>query len=107
MSTKVNFQIEQGTDIIVNINLSGVDALDLTNYTARSQFRRHYYSNNYHEFDANVTDSNTITLSMSAVDSANVDAGRYVYDVEIISPANSVTRIVEGIITVSPEATKS
>jgi hypothetical protein len=32
--------------------------------------------------------------------------GRYSYDVEVISPANMVTRIIEGIIDVSPNMTR-
>jgi hypothetical protein len=33
-------------------------------------------------------------------------AGRYVYDVEIISAANVISRLVEGIATVTPEVTR-
>lgn len=107
MATKANFTIEQGTDVQIDINISDTDIVDVSGYTARSQMRRHYLSTNYHAFTASVQDANTVVLTMSAVNSANVAPGRYVYDVEIISPANVVSRLVEGMITVSPEVTRS
>jgi len=36
----------------------------------------------------------------------NREAGRYVYDVETTSGSGVVSRIVEGIITVTPEVTR-
>jgi hypothetical protein len=106
MATKVNFMIEQGTDIQIDINISDVDIVDISGYTARSQMRRHYQSSSYHAFTATVQDSNTVVLTMSSALSANVSPGRYVYDVELVSPANTVTRLVEGQITVTPEVTR-
>lgn len=106
MATKANFTIEQGTDIQIDINISDVDIVDISGYTARSQMRRHYQSTTYHTFTATVQDSNTVVLTMSATNSSNVSPGRYVYDVEIISPSNTVTRLVEGLITVTPEVTR-
>lgn len=106
MATKANFIIEQGTDVQIDINLSDADVVDIDGYTARSQLRRHYQSTNYHSFVATVQDSNTVVLTMNAAVSSNVSPGRYVYDVEIISPANVVSRLVEGMITVTPEVTR-
>jgi hypothetical protein len=48
----------------------------------------------------------TATL-VAAAQTANVKAGRYVYDLELVnSNTLTVERVVEGIITVYPEATK-
>ena len=44
-----------------------------------------------------------LTISLTANQTAALDAERYVYDVEIVSPTNEVTRVLEGIITVRPE----
>ena len=42
-------------------------------------------------------------LFRSSTTSSNIKAGRYVYDVKITSPGNTVTRVIEGILTVTPK----
>ena len=48
-----------------------------------------------------------VTISLTAAQTAAVKAGRYVYDVEITgtSPVETL-RVLEGLITVTPEVTK-
>lgn len=106
MATKANFIIDQGTDVQIDVNISDVDLVDITGYSARAQMRKHYQSSTYHTFTASIQDANTVVLTMSAAVSGNIEAGRYVYDVELVSPSNTVTRLVEGMITVSPEVTR-
>jgi len=43
---------------------------------------------------------------MSANTTANVVAGRYVYDVELVDSGNVATRLIEGIVTVTPQVTR-
>ena len=43
---------------------------------------------------------------MTAATTANLTPGRYVYDVVMTSPANTKTRIVEGIATVLASVTR-
>jgi hypothetical protein len=44
---------------------------------------------------------------MTATNTANVSAGQYVYDVEYTqTDATTIERLAEGIVTVSPQATK-
>ena len=43
---------------------------------------------------------------MNAATSANVVYGRYVYDCELTSSGNTVSRLVEGIVTVTPQVTR-
>ena len=45
-------------------------------------------------------------LSLSANVTGNLEAGRYVYDVVVHDAANTITRVVEGIVTVNPQVTK-
>jgi hypothetical protein len=47
-----------------------------------------------------------ITLSLTANQTANMVGGRYVYDVELTDASNSISRIVEGIVTVTPQVTR-
>lgn len=110
MAITYNLYVDQGSTFTVSINLTESDnsAKNLTSHSARSQLRRSYYSVSNTQFSANISDAanGVITLSLTDGQTANLKAGRYVYDVELISPANIVTRIIEGIVVVSPEATK-
>jgi hypothetical protein len=103
--------IEQGADYNTTITLDDVDGTpyDLTGYTGKSQIRKSYYS-------ANATAQFTITinnptngeliLGLSSSNTANIAAGRYVYDVLIKdTTANTVTRVLEGIVNVLPRVT--
>jgi hypothetical protein len=43
---------------------------------------------------------------MNHVETANIESGRYVYDVEILyNASNTIQRVVEGIVTVNSEVT--
>lgn len=103
MATVQNLYIEQGTDVEVNIALTGVD---ISGFTARSQFRTSHLSNTSYQFECTVTSANTLRMEMTSNTSALVPPGRYFYDVEVVSPAHKVSRIVEGLVTVSAEMTK-
>ena len=48
----------------------------------------------------------TITLSISATDTAAITAGRYVYDLELVSAGGIVTRLLQGVVTVSANVTR-
>ena len=48
----------------------------------------------------------TVSLVMSTPTTANIAAGRYVYDTIIKAPSGDATRILEGIVDVSPSVTR-
>lgn len=109
MATKLNLTIDQGSDFTLNFDLkdSAGNAFDLTGYTGRSQFRKYYTSNTSYTLGAVTGNTNgVVTLSLGAANSAAIPAGRYLYDVEIVSAGNTVTRILEGILTLTPEITR-
>jgi hypothetical protein len=70
--------------------------------------RKSYSSSTAYTIDSTVTGTanGEITLSVTAANTANLSAGRYVYDLKITSPSNIVTRVVEGIVTVLPSVTR-
>lgn len=109
MATKLNLLVDQGADFTTSINLNdntGV-AIDLSSFTGRAQMRKHYTSSNSVSIDVSASNSGVITLSLSSAATANIVAGRYVYDVELVdSSSNTVSRIVEGIVTVTPNVTR-
>lgn len=112
MAAYVELFMDQGATFNNVINLSD----DLTNaninisgYVVRSQMRRSYYSVNA---TANITCTITnalngeITMSMNANTTANIKAGRYLFDLETVDTIGTTTRVLEGIITVTPEITR-
>lgn len=91
------------TDDITN------SAVNISGYIVRSQIRRSYYSANA---TANITCTVTdaaageITMSLTENQTSNIKAGRYLFDVETVDTGNVVSRILEGIITVTPGVTR-
>jgi len=108
MATVQNIVIDQGTTFSLDITLTNADgtAKDLTSYTPTSQLRKHYSSTTATDFTvAKVDNTGEITLSLSATQTAGLKEGRYVYDVEIASSAETL-RVLEGLVTVTPNVTR-
>jgi hypothetical protein len=110
-----NLYIEKGStfDITVTLDDAYGDAYDLSNSTAKSQIRKSYYSANATaEFTTSIDiTTGTISLALPSTVTANISPGRYVYDTFIsfaASPgqANSVIKILEGVVDVVPNATR-
>lgn len=104
---KVNLVIDQGTNFntIIELTDQNNDSLNVTGYTARAQLRKHYLSVNSVSFTTTLSNGQLI-LSLNHVQTANIVAGRYVYDAELVDASNTVIRLVEGIVTVTPEVTR-
>ena len=109
MAVVSNLAIDQGTTYSVTIQVAddtGV-ARDLTNYTGRAQLKRSYYTNTNTAFAVNISNlTGEVTLSLTSTQTSALKAGRYVYDLELVSSANVVERVIEGIVTIYPEVTK-
>lgn len=109
MATIQNITIDQGTTFSLSIVMTNSDgsAKDLTDYTVTAQLRKSYYSSTYTDFTVVTVDADgEITLSLTAAQTGNLKAGRYVYDCEAAS-ASETLRVVEGIATVTPQVTKN
>lgn len=110
MATINNLVIDQGTTFSMDLNVTNDDgtAKDLTNYSVAAQIRKTYGATTAVDFTtAKVDAEGKITLSLTAAQTSALKAGRFVYDCEITatSPAETL-RIIEGIITVTPEVTR-
>lgn len=111
MATISNLAIDQGTTYSVTVQVTDTTgtARDLSGYTARSQMRRSYYTTSNTAFTVDILNpgEGEITLSLTSSQTSGLKIGRYVYDLELVSNTTSaVERIIEGIVTVYPEATK-
>jgi len=109
MAIKANLVLDQGTDFSATIDLtdSNDNAYDLTGHTVASQMRKNYMSSFAYTFVC--THNSTqgqINLSLSKDTTNEIEPGRYMYDVEITSSGGTTTRVVEGIITVTPGITR-
>ena len=110
MAAYSEIYVEQNADFSTTINLkdSQGDVINLSGYSASSQMRKSYYSSSATSFNVSVSNTATgeITVSMTSANTANISAGRYMYDVIITSPQNQVTRVVEGIVNVLAGVTR-
>lgn len=109
MATKQNLYVDQGTNFSQSFFMRTPtgENLDLTNFTGRAQFRKEYTSSNSVSFTV-VVGGNTgvVTLSLAPAATSNIEAGRYIYDLEIESNTGVVSRMIEGFLTITPEVTR-
>jgi hypothetical protein len=110
MATIGNLYVDAGSTYsnIISVTASNGSPLDLTGYTVASQLRKSYQSSTSYSFNASVHDAanGKIRLQLTPSQSEAIPAGRWLYDVEITSPIGTKTRVVEGIVTVTPQITQ-
>jgi hypothetical protein len=69
--------------------------------------RKHYTSTAQTAFTVSISaGTGEVTLAMTANVTNNVAPGRYMYDCELTDTAGTVSRLVEGIVTVTPGVTR-
>ena len=110
MATVANIFIDQGADYsnIITVGSSSGTPLNLTGYTVASQIRKSYSSSIAYNFTASIFSASEgkVRIQLTATSSGAIPPGRYLYDVEITSSSGTKTRVVEGIVTVTPEITQ-
>ena len=109
--TAINFSIDQGADFSKNFTVTtdGSTAYDISDLTLQAQMRKSFDSSSAAAtFTASVVtgSSGIYKLVLSNSTTADISAGRYVYDVELILADSTIEKVHYGIITVNPEATK-
>lgn len=103
--------LDQGATFNTTIDLANDDGtpINIANNTFDSQIRKSYYSATViSEIAVSTVDAanGVIRLSVDAANTSIIKAGRYLYDVKMTSNTGNVSRIVEGIITVTPQVTR-
>lgn len=111
MAAIANLTIDQGASFSSDVTLkdSSNALFDLTGYTASAKMAKGYSSTRTRVAMTTTIASDpttgVVTLSLTATETAALDApARYVYDLEVTTGA-SVTRVIEGIINVRPNVT--
>ena len=112
MAAIANLSIDQGASFSSDVTVKDANnnAFNLTGYTAAAKMAKGYASTRTRRtITATISGDPTtgvVTLSMTAADTASLDAERYVYDLEITQTSTGqVTRVIEGIISVRPQVT--
>ena len=113
MAAIANLIIDQGANFSSDITVKDANgnAFDLTGYTTEAKMAKGYASTRTRTTitSAVASDATTgvVSLSLTATQTAALDAPeRYVYDVEITQTSSgTVTRVIEGIISVRPNVT--
>lgn len=110
MAMSAYLDIDQGSDFTTELTLENDDdtPMNLTGFSVYSQFRKSYSASTGYSFTCTITNATAgkVKLTLLGSTSSNIKPGRYLYDVEIVAPSGSKTRVVEGIITLNPEITK-
>jgi hypothetical protein len=110
MAIKANLVLDQGADFSALIDLTDANGApyNLVGHTVASQMRKNYAS-----ATAAATficthngEIGQINLALPNAQTNDIEPGRYMYDVEITSAGGSTTRVVEGIVTVTPGITR-
>ena len=105
-----NFIMEQGATFTrqLTVKESG-SALNLTGYSVASLMRStHDSSTVAGTFTCTISNASggIITMSMTASATGAIEEGIYVYDLEVTSGGSTVTRLLQGEVTVNPEVTR-
>ena len=109
----VELGMDQGSSFLNTITLTDDltnSPVNVTNYIITSQMRTSYYTANATaNLVCSVIDGSNgeIMMALAAANTANIRGGRYVFDVMANDGVYAVTKILEGIITVYPSASKS
>jgi tRNA threonylcarbamoyladenosine modification (KEOPS) complex Pcc1 subunit len=110
-----NISCDQGATFsrVITWTDSARSPYNITGYTARMHVRSNVTANTtaitLTTANSRITlggAAGTVTLTIAATDTANLTAGLYVYDLELVSSANVVTRLIEGNFNVKAEVTR-
>jgi hypothetical protein len=120
MAGRFDITIYQGASLNIPITITNTDgtAFNLTNWTPRGQIRRTHRSTTIvasftftvtnavlGKMDIKMTDE--ITKTISAGETINDPRSQYQYDIEIEHTDGTVKRILEGVVYVDAEVTRT
>lgn len=110
-SVPINLFVEQGTDYSATFTITNEEnglPLNLASYTAEAKIKKSYTSAVYSGvFTVEFVDriGGVIKISLTSEQTSLLTGYRYVYDVLVTSPNGIKTRVIDGIIEISPGVT--
>lgn len=109
MAMKANLIIDQGSDFIQDIEVTHANnaLVNLSGYTGAAHLRKSYTADTYKAFTVSTTANGIVQIRMNSSNTDSLSPGQYVWDCELTQTNTSIiTRIVEGIVTVTPSVTR-
>lgn len=113
MSNYVELFMDQGVDFSTTISINNETnntPQDISGYVVTSQMRKSLVSQNATASLVCTPEGKTglIIMSLDSGNTANIPAGTYFFDVKVrdASKSNTITRLIEGIIFVTPQITR-
>lgn len=111
MATNANLFVDAGANYNNKVTVTTPTGLplNLTGYTAKSQIRKSYGSSIAYNFNASIHNAEfgRVQIELTALESQVIPPGRYLYDIEITQTSTGEkTRVVEGLVIVSPQITQ-
>jgi len=114
LAATYGFTADQGATFsqVITWKDSTNSPIDLTGYTARMQIRQKVTSSvslSLTTENNRITlggDAGTIALSITSSDMADLPAGSYTYDLELVSVSGDVSRLLMGTFVVRSEVTR-
>lgn len=101
----VNIVIEQGIDYLEVFTVNNPDGtpLDLTGHTGVAKIRKFPESLSSTPFTVGiVSDAGQVVVSLGNTETSQLRAGRYYYDVVVISSSGKKSKVVDGMVLVNP-----
>jgi hypothetical protein len=106
--TAINITIEQGADFAATYNIKNPDesAASLLSYIAIGTLKKHPGAATGVEFVTSLTTSTAVLeVSLSRTVTASLSPGRYYYDLFLVAPGGTRTKVIEGNALVNGSAT--
>ena len=111
MASISNLYVDQGSDFTITLSLTDSvdDALNLTGSSFLAQVRKSHASSTVKATFTTTNDGNggNLTIKLPDVQTAALEAGRYVYDVMQTASDGIKTRLIEGQLIVTPSVSRS
>lgn len=111
MATALNLFVDQGSYFskFVSVMTPNGTPYDLTNYTVSSQMRKNAGSSIAYNIPCEITApvSGKVKIKMTAASTENIPPGRYLYDIEITDSTGQKLRVLEGVLTINPQMTRT
>lgn len=105
----INIRIEQGEDFTRTFDIKNPDETvpTLTNYTVIGSLKKYPEAvgiGNTFTTSLN-TSTAVVTITLQKTITASLKSGRYYYDIFLVSPTGTRTKVIEGNAMINPSAT--
>ena len=103
----INLICEKGTDFNATFNIqneANTTPLNLTGYSAVAKLKKSFTSSTSTDFTVDFPDryNGQLSIALPNATSTTLEARRYVYDILLTAPSGTKSRVIEGILEVTP-----